>query len=98
MPPERRAKIDALTHELLAKMPLQELLRARELAQQQVASTLHLDQAEVEKIEGNMDLYLSTLRRFIVAMGGELQVIASFPNGDVAIQEFQRLETSQQSS
>ncbi len=95
MPPQRRAKIDALTQELLSNIPLQELQRARELTQQQMASTLNLNQAEVTKIEAETDLYLSTFKRFIAAMGGELQVIAHFPHGKVTIHDFQHLETSE---
>lgn len=92
MPPKRQAKIDTLTQELLSNMPLQGLQQARELTQQQMASTLNLNQDEVAKIEQETDLYISTFRRFITAMGGELQVIVHFPHGNVMIQDFQHLE------
>jgi DNA-binding XRE family transcriptional regulator len=95
MPPERRAKIDVLTQELLSNMPLQEVQRARELTQEQMASTLNLNQNEVAKIEAETDLYLSTFKRFIAAMGGKLEVIIQFPHGNVTIQDFQHLETSE---
>lgn len=95
MPAERRAKIDELTQELLSNIPLKEVQRARELTQQQVASTLHLNQEEVAKIEAETDLYLSTFKRFIEAMGGELEMIAHFPHGNVPIHDFQHLKTSE---
>ena len=92
MAPERRAKINQMTQELLATIPLQELQRARELTQQQMASTLHVDQNEVAKIEAEADLYVGTLKRFIAALGGELEVIARFPQGNITIDEFRQLE------
>lgn len=95
MPQERRAKIDTLTQELLLNIPLKEVQRARVLTQKQVASTLHLNQKEVAKIEAETDLYFSTFKRFIEAMGGELHMIAHFPNGNVTIHDFQHLETSE---
>ncbi len=94
MPQERRERISALTQELLANMPIDELRRARELTQQQVASTLHLNLAEISEIEGETDLYLSTFRRFMQAMGGDLEVIAHFPDKQITIDAFQQFAVS----
>ena len=44
---------------------------------------------EVSKIEARADMYVSTLRSYIQAMGGELEIIARFPDGDVRINQFQ---------
>ncbi|MCP4488036.1 MAG: hypothetical protein GY820_12050 [Gammaproteobacteria bacterium] len=63
-------------------MPLAELRQARQFSQQQL----------VAKLEKKADMYISTLRRFIEAMGGELEISAHFPEGDVRINQFEDLE------
>lgn len=85
MSPEARKRADELTAQLLAQMPLQELRRARSLTQEQLASTLGINQAAVSKLERRADMYLSTLRSYIEAMGGELRLVAAFPDGCVSI-------------
>ena len=62
---------------------LGDLRRARQLTQDTLAQSLGMSQSEVSKVERRTDLYVSTLRRYIEAMGGELQIIARFPNGEV---------------
>jgi hypothetical protein len=96
MPAERRSKIHALTRELLSEIPLHDLQHAHELTQQQMASDLNLDQEEIERIEWETDLYISTFKRFITAMGGELQLVVNFPHGHIAIKDFQHIERSKQ--
>ena len=64
---------------------LGELRRARQLTQETLAETLGMSQSEVSKVERRTDLYVSTLRRYIEAMGGELQIFARFPNGEVEV-------------
>lgn len=88
MPEERRQRIEERTNQLMAEMPLQELRKALQLTQQQVAAMLSMNQAAVSKMEGQTDMYVSTLRRFIEAMGGELRIVAHFPQGDVEINQF----------
>jgi len=92
MDPERQERIRKRTEELLAELPLQELRQARALSQQELAEVLGLNQATVSKLERRTDMYLSSLRRFIEAMGGELEISASFPDGKVRIQLFEDLE------
>lgn len=79
------------TKAMIADMPLQELRRARELSQAQLAKELGTTQPEVSKIEKRTDMYVSTLRSYIQAMGGELEIIARFPDGDVRINQFQEV-------
>lgn len=88
MSPEAQAKAEAKAKALLQEMPLHELRRARGLSQQTLASILHVQQPAVAKIEKRTDMYLSTLRNHIRAMGGELDVIARFHDGDVRIENF----------
>ncbi len=61
---------------------LAELRRARKLTQEQMASAMHVSQAQVSRVENQTDLYLSTLRTYIEALGGELQIRVAFPAGE----------------
>ena len=88
MSPSRRIRNTERAHALLSEMRLDELRKAMTLTQQQMAETLQMSQTAVSKIERQTDMYVSTLRRFVAAMGGELKVVASFPDGDVAIDQF----------
>jgi transcriptional regulator with XRE-family HTH domain len=92
MDPERQERIRRKTDELLAELPLQELRQARALSQQELAEVLGLNQATISKLERRTDMYLSSLRRFVKAMGGELEISARFPDGKVLIQLFEDLE------
>ena len=92
MSPERQERIQARTQELLDEMPLQELRQARALSQEELAEVLGLNQATISKLERRTDMYLSSLRRFVEAMGGELEISANFPDGKVRIQLFEDIE------
>jgi predicted XRE-type DNA-binding protein len=93
-PPAWHAAVDARKRRLLAEMPLHELRRARQLSQEQLATELGATQPEISKIERRTDMYVSTLRRFVEAMGGKLEIIAQFPDGTVRITQFQELDTT----
>ena len=93
MPSAARKRIEARVKEALAEMPLHELREARQLTQQQLAEHLRSGQAAVSKLERRTDMYVSTLRRFIEAMGGELEIVARFPDGDIRITNFSREPT-----
>lgn len=80
LPESARAEADALTDAMERDLSLAELRRARRLTQEQLASDLHVNQASVAKLERRTDMYLSTLRRFVEAMGGELELVARFPD------------------
>ena len=58
---------------------------ARRLTQVQLATALGVSQAQVSRIENQADLYLSTLRSYVEAMGGELQLRAVFPDGQATL-------------
>lgn len=88
MPAESRKRADAIAATLRAEYPLYELRRARGLSQTCIADTLKVSQANVSKIEKRTDIYISTLRSHIRAMGGELEIRAKFPDGDVLITSF----------
>lgn len=69
---ERRALQDALA--------LSDLRAARGQTQEQVAAALRVSQANVSRVEHEEDVYLSTLRRYVAALGGQLEVTAVFPD------------------
>lgn len=89
--PEAQAKAARKTEQMLQEMPLHELRQARGLSQKMMAEALHIQQPAVAKIEKRTDMYLSTLRSHIQAMGGELEIVARFPEGSVKIQNFSDL-------
>lgn len=61
---------------------LKQVRRARRLTQQQIAKVMKVSQAQVSRVENQADLYLSTLRSYIQAMGGELELRVVFPEGE----------------
>jgi transcriptional regulator with XRE-family HTH domain len=60
---------------------LSQLRRARRLTQKQLAMAMRVSQAQVSRVENQADLYLSTLRSYVEAMGGELEIRVAFPGG-----------------
>jgi DNA-binding transcriptional ArsR family regulator len=81
LPEGDRAKVETRARELIAEeMSLRELRKAIGKTQTEVAKRLKVGQDAVSKIETRGDMYVSTLRDFIKAMGGELQLIAQFPD------------------
>jgi len=92
MTPESQTRADEKARVMLAEMPLNELRQARGLSQKMLAEVLHIQQPAVAKLEKRTDMYLSTLRSHIEAMGGELEVVARFPDGAVKISNFSDLE------
>ncbi|NEP60393.1 MAG: helix-turn-helix transcriptional regulator [Symploca sp. SIO2G7] len=80
LPAERQQRIKERSEELLQEhMALQELRKAMAFTQEQIAQELGMDQGNLSKLERRTDLMLSTLRRYIEAMGGSLRIIAEFP-------------------
>jgi len=91
MSPEAIRASDAAYHRLKESMALEELRNALRMTQQELAQALNVDQSAVSKLERRTDMYVSTLRRCIAAMGGELEIRAVFPAGTVRISQFERL-------
>ncbi len=91
MGPERVAASRARARKMIEEMPLQQLRSAREMTQTRLAELLEMDQGNVSKLEQRTDMYLSTLRSYVEAMGGELEIRAVFPDGDVKIDLLNKL-------
>jgi ribosome-binding protein aMBF1 (putative translation factor) len=95
MKPEALARAESKAQAMLAEMPLtplRELRQARGLSQKQLAERLQVQQPSIARLERRTDMYISTLRSHIEAMGGHLEVLARFPDGTVRIGNFADLE------
>lgn len=94
LPKKERDAIKKRSKELIAEeATLQELRKAMHCSQEKVAEELGVNQAAVSKIERRADMYVSTLRSYIEAMGGSLDIVAQFPGSPpVHISQFKELE------
>ena len=82
----RRRKIERRAADLIAEeMTLQELRRARKITQVWIAKALGIRQEGVSRLEKRSDLLLSTLRKAVKAMGGELSLVAAFPDREPVV-------------
>jgi DNA-binding XRE family transcriptional regulator len=80
LPPARRAKVEARARELIAEeMTLQDIRKAQKLTQEQMAKALNIGQDSISRLEKRTDMMLSTLRCYVEAMGGSLELVATFP-------------------
>ena len=82
-------------------MPLDALRDAKQLTQVQMAQLLKISQGAVSKVERRTDMFVSTLRNYVRAIGGDLEIRAVFPDGDVLIDQFgdaKRAENGNRSS
>jgi DNA-binding XRE family transcriptional regulator len=92
LPAASRARVAARVQAALQGLALDELRAARELTQERLAEMLGIQQATVSKIERQSDMYVSTLARFVEAMGGTLEINACFPEGSVRLKSFSTAE------
>jgi len=81
LPARRRARVKARAAKLIAEeLSLQDLRKAMRRTQAELAKALHVGQDTVSRYEARTDMLLSTLQEYVEAMGGELELIAKFPN------------------
>lgn len=81
LPEERRARVQARADRLIAEeMTLRDLRKARDLTQVRMAELLGIGQDNISRLEGRADMLLSTLRSYVQAMGGDLELVARFPD------------------
>ncbi|MBP6014690.1 MAG: XRE family transcriptional regulator [Alphaproteobacteria bacterium] len=79
--PQQRDAVKRRARELeQEEMSLRQLRKAHTLTQVRLAEALGTTQESISRIEHNSDLLLSTLRSYIEAMGGQLQLVAQFPD------------------
>ncbi|NUM46170.1 MAG: XRE family transcriptional regulator [Anaerolineales bacterium] len=89
MSPERREKIENEAQAILMSMALQEIRKTRHISQQDLAKILNVNQAALSKMEKQADMRVSTLRKILSAMGGNLKIVVEFPDGEVVINQFE---------
>jgi transcriptional regulator with XRE-family HTH domain len=94
MSPEAQKRVEDRVGVEYRALALAELREAQDLTQVQLAEKLGIDQGAVSKIERRTDMYLSTLRNVIQAMGGQLELTARFPTGRVQVLTFRDTERS----
>jgi transcriptional regulator with XRE-family HTH domain len=85
MDPARRSENQQRVRDELQRMALDELRSAKQLTQADMAEMLDVPQSSISRIERRADMYLSTLRNYIHAMGGALQIQAVFPDGGTVV-------------
>jgi DNA-binding XRE family transcriptional regulator len=85
MPREARLRSEASAEKMISEMGLAELRAAMDMTQESLANALHVKQASISKMERRSDMYISE------AMGGELQIVAKMPNGNVKIRQFTQI-------
>jgi predicted transcriptional regulator len=83
--PARRARAAAKAAALREEMTLEELRKARDLSQEEIAQALAVGQPAVAKLEKRTDMHISNLRRYVEALGGKLEITARFPDASVVI-------------
>jgi len=89
---ESEARIKEWVAQEKTKIPLAEIRRAREMTQVRMAELLQVNQGAISKLERRSDMYLSTLRSYVEAMGGQLEIRAVFPNGEVMLEQFGEIQ------
>jgi len=84
-----RQRVPLIAHK---EMSLPELRQERNVSQEYLAASMNKKQPNLSKMERSSDMYVSTLCKFIQAMGGNLEIVAHFPDGEVRINQFENLK------
>jgi DNA-binding XRE family transcriptional regulator len=92
--PEQEEETRQYVKSVVEAVSLNQLRQARSLTQANLASTLGVNQGSVSKMEKRTDMYVSTLRSYVQAMGGQLLIKAVFPEGEVEIEQFENVAAS----
>ncbi len=92
---EVNAAAIAKAAEMLAEMDLDELRKVCHVTQNQVAEALQITQPSVAQLEKRNDIYISTLRSYLLALGARLELVACFPDGrKIPVSGFNYLNSS----
>jgi len=83
--PDWDAKVTERQRAMQDALALAELRQSRHITQVQLADALGIAQGNVSRLEGRSDVYLSTLRSYVEALGGHLEIAAVFPDDRVPI-------------
>ncbi len=81
LPAKRRAKIEEAVRRKVAAVQLQQAREGQGVTQEELATKLHMTQPALSRFERRPDVRVSKLARYVHAMGGELEITATFPGG-----------------
>jgi transcriptional regulator with XRE-family HTH domain len=98
MSPARRARNKRAVKTQMRRMLLAELRRLAGVTQVELAASMGIKQPTLSHLESRNDMQLSTLRRIVEALGGELEIIATLPSGQVSLSQFKHPRRKLQSS
>lgn len=87
-----REKAKHRSQELIQEMLLSEIRVSVGKSQREVAETLGIRQPSLSKLEKQTDMQIATLQRIIAALGGQLQIIASFPKGTITMPQYSAMK------
>jgi transcriptional regulator with XRE-family HTH domain len=91
--PEVRARLKREAHDELERIGFGKLRQARQQTQVAIAERLKIPQSAVSRMEKRSDLLLSTLREYVGALGGKLELRAVFPDADFELETLETMET-----
>ncbi len=94
MSPAAKERSTEIARELRREICLGELRGALDISQEELAELLNKKQAAISRLERRSDMHISTLRAFIKALGGKLEIIASFPDASYHIKQFESDDTT----
>lgn len=90
--PERLARVEAEARRMLRDIPLVRLRHARNVTVEDLAAAMGMTEAAVLRLERRSNSGLSAVRRMVEAMGGELEITARFPDGEVRLGEIRVID------
>jgi transcriptional regulator with XRE-family HTH domain len=94
MSPASKALAEETARDLRQEIRLNELRNALDISQEELAELLNKKQAAISRLERRSDMHISTLRAFVKALGGKLEIIASFPDASYHIKQFELDESA----
>jgi len=90
MSPQRRARNEEAARQIMGEMLLAELRQQSGMTQRDLAAALGIKQPTLAQMEKQDDMQVSTLRRIVKALGGELDLVVRLPQGEFRIPQFRR--------
>ena len=88
MDPDRVKRAKARAKEVMAEMLLTEIRKEAGFTQDDLAKKMGMKQPSLSKLESQDDMQISTLKRLITALGGQLELIVHMPSGDIRVSQF----------
>jgi transcriptional regulator with XRE-family HTH domain len=88
MTPRQLEQSEIQAKEMMAEMLLAEIRKEVGLTQEDLAAAMNIKQPSLSKLESQDDMQISTLQRLVSALGGELELVAHMPGGDIRIRQF----------